>query len=502
MNKFVATLTLCGVAFSPVWAQNAATPYAESITEADLRSHLEVVASDSMAGRATATPGQKRAARYLEAQFRELGLSGPSKGPNPFQQEFALEERYWGEVFIQTQGGTYENLEHFFYIGDKTLEEGTEMTAVYVGAGTEQDLEGRDLEGKAVVILAPGRGAAQEPIMRCKEAGAGAYMVIYNEDQDAFEGFINTYKVYLARPSLGFAVEDEADADAVYYISPEIASSIFETDFADLKLWAEGHESEQAPETTVGLAAEREVDELSSSNVVGFLEGTDLKDEVLVVTAHYDHLGTGEDGEIYNGADDDGSGTVTVLELAEAFTTAAKEGNGPRRSILFMLVSGEERGLLGSEFYTDNPIFPLENTVTNLNIDMVGRMDDAHEDNPYYVYVIGSDKLSTELHELNEAANEAYTQLDLDYRYNDENDPNRYYYRSDHYNFAKNEVPVIFYFNGTHDDYHQETDTVDKIHFGKMERIGRLVFYTAWEIANRDTRPALDAPTEEETDDE
>ncbi|HAA13909.1 MAG TPA: hypothetical protein DCE41_20345 [Cytophagales bacterium] len=338
---------------------------------------------------------------------------------------------------------------------------------------------------------------------RCKEKGAAAFLVIYSEDQDQFMSFINTYKVYLARPQLGFAVEEEGDGDAVFLISPEIASTILDQPFEDLQKMADKGKVHEVEPAEIELAAARDIKELVSSNVVGFLEGSDeeLKDEVLVVTAHYDHLGTGDDGDVYNGADDDGSGTVTVMELAQSFAMAAAEGNGPRRSILFMLVSGEEKGLLGSEYYTENPIFPLEKTVTNLNIDMIGRVDDAHEKDPYFVYVIGSDKLSTELHDLSEAANNKYTKLDLDYRYNDENDPNRYYYRSDHYNFAKNNIPVVFYFNGTHEDYHRTSDTVDKIHFGKMERIGRLVFYTAWEVANRDSRPALDAVEESADDD-
>jgi Zn-dependent M28 family amino/carboxypeptidase len=245
---------------------------------------------------------------------------------------------------------------------------------------------------------------------------------------------------------------------------------------------------------TVDVKKNRE--ELTSENVLGFLPGTEKPEEILVVTSHYDHLGIKGD-KIFNGADDDGSGTTTLLELAQAFSIAKKEGNGPKRSILFMTVSGEEKGLLGSEFYTNNPVFPLENTVANLNIDMIGRIDENHAPDSNYVYIIGSDKLSTELHRLSEETNDTYTGIDFDYTYNDENDPNRFYYRSDHYNFAKNQIPVIFYFTGVHEDYHQPTDTVEKIMFQKTEKIARLVFHTAWEIANRDKRLEVDVePTE------
>ena len=229
-----------------------------------------------------------------------------------------------------------------------------------------------------------------------------------------------------------------------------------------------------------------------SENVVAFIEGSEFPEEIVVISAHYDHIGVDDEGNIYNGADDDGSGTVAMLEIAEAFQEAAKDGYRPRRSILFLHVTGEEKGLLGSKYYTENPIFPLENTVTDLNTDMIGRIDPAHEGKDDYIYLIGSDKLSTGLHNLSEEVNNKYVNLDLDYTYNDDNDPNRFYYRSDHYNFAKHNIPVIFYFNGTHADYHKATDTPDKIEYELMTKRTKLIFYTAWEVANRDERLVVD----------
>lgn len=230
--------------------------------------------------------------------------------------------------------------------------------------------------------------------------------------------------------------------------------------------------------------------EVEAKNCLGFLEGGDLKNEVVVVTAHMDHLGT-HDGEVYNGADDDGSGTVAVLEIAQAFAEANEAGFTPRRSLLFMTVSGEEKGLLGSKNYSMNPVFPLENTVADLNIDMIGRIDEDHLKDSNYVYIIGSDFLSDDLHAINEAANYKYTNLFLDYKFNTVDDPNRFYFRSDHYNFAKNNIPVIFYFNGTHADYHQASDELDKIDFEILAKRARLVFHTAWDLANRDERIRL-----------
>ena len=161
-----------------------------------------------------------------------------------------------------------------------------------------------------------------------------------------------------------------------------------------------------------------------------------------------------------------------------------------------MPVSGEEKGLLGSKYYSEKPVFPLENTVCNLNIDMIGRVDENHEDNPEYVYIIGSDFLSSELHEVNERVNDTYTKLTLDYRYNTTDDPNRFYYRSDHYNFAKNNVPVIFYFNGTHEDYHKHTDTVEKIDYTLLQKRTQLIFHTTWELANMEHRIKIDKKAE------
>ena len=229
---------------------------------------------------------------------------------------------------------------------------------------------------------------------------------------------------------------------------------------------------------------------IKGENVLGYIEGTDLKDEVIIITAHYDHLGK-HDSLIFNGADDNGSGTVAAMEIAEAFMLAKKEGFGPRRSVLVMMVSGEEKGLLGSKYYTKNPIYPLEKTVVNLNIDMIGRIGDFKE-NGNYIYLIGSDRISKELHNLSEEENKKYIGLELDYTFNKEDDPNRYYFRSDHYNFAKNNIPVIFYFNGIHEDYHKPTDTLEKIDFKKIKKITRLIFLTAWRIANKEKRLIVD----------
>lgn len=230
----------------------------------------------------------------------------------------------------------------------------------------------------------------------------------------------------------------------------------------------------------------------ASENVLAFIEGSEKPEEIIVISAHYDHVGMDSDGNVFNGADDDASGTVAVMEIARIFGKAKKEGNGPKRSILFLHATAEEIGLVGSRYYSENPIFPLKNTVANLNIDMIGRIDPNKEDNPEYIYLIGSNKLSQELHNISEQANKMYVNLELDYTFNDDNDPNRFYYRSDHYNFAKHGIPVIFYFNGVHEDYHKITDTPEKIEYDLLAKRTQLIFHTAWELANRKDRIKVD----------
>jgi Peptidase family M28 len=228
-----------------------------------------------------------------------------------------------------------------------------------------------------------------------------------------------------------------------------------------------------------------------SENIWAYIEGSEKPNEVLVISAHYDHVGI-KNGDVYNGADDDGSGTVALLEIAQAFQKAKDESHGPKRSILFLHVTGEEHGLHGSRYYSEHPLFTIANTITDINIDMIGRRDPDHANTNNYVYVIGADRLSTDLHNITVEANEKSVKLDLDFRYNDPKDPNHFYERSDHYNFAKNGIPSVFLFNGVHADYHKKTDEVDKIEFDALTKRAQLAFSIAWELANRENRPVVD----------
>jgi hypothetical protein len=509
---------------SLVWAQteDLSRKYAQTITAADLKSRLEVIASDSFEGRETGQPGQKLAANYIRERFEEFGFAPIDKLGGYFQ-EFRLQLTYPDTVKLMVGTDTLEFLRDMYYFpgfGDMLIET---KNLIYLGFGIDDqkysDYASTNIQGRVVLISGgepidkKGNSVItgtkdksywtvdwQKKIELATQKGAKGLLVI----DDNFTSSVSQFGRYIKRPNLelGDGPSDKTGIPLIY-ISSKMANRILKAagikgthDKLEKSMGKNGKPISHDLNVPLTIDVKKNREELTSENVLGFLPGTEKLEEVLVVTSHYDHLGKKGD-EIFNGADDDGSGTTTLLELAEAFSIASKEGNGPKRSILFMTVSGEEKGLLGSEFYTDNPVFPLEKTVANLNIDMVGRIDENHAPDSNYVYIIGSDKLSTELHSLSENVNSTYTNIDFDYTYNDENDPNRFYYRSDHYNFAKNQIPVIFYFTGVHEDYHQPTDTVDKIMFQKTEKIARLVFHTAWEIANREGRLTVDIKPKE-----
>lgn len=498
--------------------------YAATITAADLSKHLHIIASDEYEGRDTGSKGQKMAAEYISNEFKQYGLQGPvANSAQPYYQPFELQQARWGEVYITVEGRRYNFLEDF-YLHVQSLspyEQEQPVELVFAGYGIEEgdysDYHNLDVQGKAVVVLAgepigkDGRSLVdpantqsvwttdyRRKATLALEKGANSIFIISSGSGADFEQLLERVRYTTERPVLKGPAPAPTRA-ATFVVSPELGSQLLNTTPQRLQQYrqrvsdtGEAVASPFKPAQNVRVKAERVYEPIPTENVLGLVEGSDKKDEIIVVTAHYDHVGI-EDGEIYNGADDDGSGTVAVLEMAQAFAQAKKDGFGPRRSILFMTVSAEEKGLLGSDYYTQNPVFPLENTVANLNIDMIGRLDQKHADNPDYVYLIGSDKLSSTLHQISEEANQKYTNLELDYTYNDPDDPNRFYYRSDHYNFAKHQIPVIFYFNGVHEDYHRPTDTVDKILFDKIEKITRLVFHTAWGLANREERIVVDS---------
>lgn len=491
-------------------AQNDGTMnnYASTISIQELRSRLEVLASDSLEGRETGKQGQKKAAAYIESQFKSFGIPAVDR-LGGYQQPYTINVTFPDTVLLITAKDTFRFLEDIYYFNLQDMQISVDQLT-YIGFGIHadnySDYDGKDVKGKVLMVSSgePKKGDKslvdtllyttewtsdwERKIIEAEKRGAKALFVI----DSRFSSSVVQLGRYIKRPTMDVTGEVEKPSMPVVFISSKVADKILKTggvkkghQFLESRIEKEGKSISKEMEVALTLKVKRHKEKVIAENVLGYIEGTDKKEELVVVSCHYDHLGKDE-GKIFYGADDDGSGTTSLMEIAQAFSLAKKEGNGPRRSMLFIAFSGEEKGLLGSEFYSTNPVFPMENTMVNLNIDMIGRIDKAHEPDSNYVYLIGADKISQELHNLSERTNVTHTQLDLDYTFNDENDPNQFYYRSDHYNFAKNGVPVIFYFTGVHDDYHQPTDTVDKIQFVKMKRIVELVFLTAWELANRE----------------
>ncbi len=495
--------------------------YGNTITQADLRTHLNVLASDGYEGRETGAKGQKMAARYIREHFIASGIppvpGAEEKGLiNGYEQPFPLELSRPGGLSLVVDGLPIGFMQEFFYLSEKLREDYTTDTVVYAGYGDKAQLDDASrtaANGGVMLVLEDGVGVTktdrppvdffQQITRKAGVAEAAGARVLLVASPHAKE-MMAQYAHYITTPRMKLLDSKENGVPK----RPTVQTIIIDKATAERILkkgklsWKKALRTAEKQARVLSCVFNARYvsseQRLQGENVLGYVEGSDKKDELVVLTAHYDHIGMDAEHGVYNGADDDGSGTVAVMEMAEAFAKAKAEGHGPRRSMLFMPVSGEEKGLLGSEWYSDHPVFPLANTVADLNIDMIGRVDTQHLKSRPYVYIIGSDRLSSELHHINEQANALYTNLVLDNTFNSENDPNRFYYRSDHYNFAKNGIPVIFYFNGVHDDYHQPGDEVDKIRFDLLEQRSKLVFYTAWELANREQRIVVDKPLPKE----
>jgi hypothetical protein len=499
-----------------------AIKYASLITGDNLKKHLSVIASEEMQGRETGTEGQRKAAAYIEAQFKSIGLK-TAQGMKGYQQYYPL---YQDSLLNATlEIGKLNAVYGTDYVIQGNNNESVDLKnnkIVFAGYGIEDknynDYASIDVKGKVVVMflgepkqdgkyivtgtdrnstwtfpgltkklaLAASKGAALVLIINPMQP-------IFNERVTEASKKTNVYFPRKTGDLLNYALIAHAYFKVIMGANADssIAYAKRSRPFVQNELF------EKTAEINFKYEKKRTV--IEASNVIGIIEGTDKKDEYVFLTGHYDHLGM-RDGKIYYGADDDGSGTVAVIQMAEAFTKAKAAGKGPRRTLVFMTVSGEEKGLWGSEYYSDNPVYPLEKTSVDLNTDMVGRIDTERHtgDTLNYVYVVGHDKLSSDLPVINEGVNKQYTNLALDYKFDDPNDPNRIYFRSDHYNFARKGIPVLFFYDGMlKADYHRPTDTIDKINWPLYETRVRMIFHTAWEMANRDEMLKRDIPLPE-----
>ncbi|QHS55360.1 M28 family peptidase [Mucilaginibacter sp. 14171R-50] len=514
------SLWITGLAFTATACaqQNpTALKYSKVINPTDARKHLSILASDEFEGRETGKPGAEKAANYIAAEFKRLGLQAPVKGS--YFLEVPLTQSTLTVSALNINGQDFTNWKDFVFQGSNGDLKVNATEIVFVGYGTADEIAGADLAGKVVLWInedKPEEGktantsyrmsTARQAIVKAMQAKKPALILGVNEGLSKLLARFNGVNPS-GSASISLKKGEAAAADVVspvFMVTGPVADAAVKATgktFADLKAAAATAKQTQVIKTTASVSATSTKTDVKAVDVLGFMPGSDpkLKNEVLVFSAHYDHIGLvtkpGATDKVNNGADDDGSGTTGILEIARAFSQAKKDGKGPRRSVLFLGNVGEEKGLLGSEWYTDHPVFPLANTIADLNIDMIGRVGEEYvgkPDSANYVYSIGSAMLSTDLHKIGEEANNTYTKMKLDYKYDDPNDPNRFYYRSDHYNFARYGVPIIFYFNGVHADYHAPGDEVSKINFPLLVKRAQLAFFTGWELANRDARPVVD----------
>ncbi|HEY4676067.1 MAG TPA: M28 family peptidase [Candidatus Angelobacter sp.] len=523
LNSFTAKIALA-VALVASGVMYATSPAAvvlppvpstvDSITPGELRMHLEFLASQELGGRYTLSPSFAIAARYLAAHLEAYGYKGAGEhgsflqtfqvvSAKPDTAQSALELTFggkaksyrFGDFYILTEGG----------IGS------AEGQIVFVGAGISSpsqhhdDYAGLDVKGKIVFLVAGGSPGIDISKLDENEHGQeaarahGAVGVLQLPPQRFLEFMKN--KGFQERAASREAVRLARGSEnslPVVTLGPALAEELLSACGMDLKSVYDTKQNMHAKKLDISakMTVAQQLTRATTQNVAGILEGSDpvLKREYVVFSAHYDHLKTGPGGEIYPGADDDGSGTTSVLTIAHAMSLER-----PKRSVLIMFHAGEELGLLGSEYNTDYaPVVPLKQMVADLNIDMIGRSkqagdnasEDEHLTDGNTVYLVGSNRISQELHQLSEETNAQFQKMKLDYYYNDPNNPERIYFRSDHWNYAKHGIPIIFYFDGTSVDYHRPTDTIDKIDFTKMTKVARLVFETGWRIANLDHRLA------------
>lgn len=512
--------------------------YQQQIQVDFLRQHLSVLAHDSLQGRETGTAGQKIAGRYLARQYEAMGLQ-PMGDNNSYFQNFELSavqrdstvfKLYEGNQLVDRSVESSDTTGNFIraFGGADSLS----GDIIFGGFGVNDPDHGvmhlgdANLEGKWVLIfqdipyvvdgdtLIDTAYNGSERFRTILKSGAEGVLIIAPMQENEFEASARQMaRLSYSEPqrlNLTYLNESTATELPQGYntIKPSLAAQMLGLSGGPESLEQYRQEliqniTEFRPESTdyslthLPYTSRKTI---GSENVVAMLEGSDpqLKDEVVVLTAHYDHVGIGQPDStgdaIYNGADDDGSGTVALLNMAKAYTQAKEDGYTPRRSILFLHVSGEEIGLMGSRYYSDHPVIPMDKTVANINIDMIGRIDSVHkqQDISEYSYIIGSELISSELDSLLKVANDRSGQIELDKGYNDLKDPNQFYRRSDHWNFGRFRVPFIFFFTGVHEDYHRPSDEIHKIRFSKMAEIIRTIYATSVVVANEEKPPAVD----------
>jgi peptidase M28-like protein len=507
----------------------------ETISANQIRDYLTFIASDEMEGRDTPSRGLDTTAKFLAMNLARWGFK-PAGDEGSFFQRIDLrrDRADSGQTKVEYSGRTLTAGTDFIPVGGSGNVSGQ---LVFAGTGwfvKSKDIDaykGIDASGRIAVIFGtpnmPPRGVARSDFGKQGEEfmnptdyarSKGVVGLIYVPDFQYLANWQRNQQRIMVRGSTvvaKFQPQTIAPLPSIV-ISPETANmlfagerqsaaGIFNTSYSSATGTSLPAPFLMSDQKKITMNVANSTETVATQNVVAVWEGSDpvLKSEYVALGAHYDHVGSGcppaGTDTICNGADDDGSGTTALLGMAEALSKAAVR---PKRSVLFVWHCGEEKGLWGSRYFTEYPTVPLNQIVAQLNIDMIGRSKKEGDTNsrnseltgPDAVYVIGSTMMSTELGELVNSVNKSFLNLTFNTRYDDPKDPNRFFFRSDHYNYARKGIPIIFFFDGVHEDYHRAGDSPDKIDYQKMEKITRTIYMTLWEIANRATRIKVDKP--------
>ena len=502
----------------------------DGISAKQLKDYLTFIASDELEGRETPSRGLDTAAKYIAAHLASWGIDPAGNSEGSYFQKFPLKQEkiVSRETYMEFGGQTWEFGRDFF--STLTPSRIKDAGVVFAGYGwvikskNINAYQGIDVKDKVVVVVnslpkgitnADLKGPAGQdwlsPAFYAQQNGAKAvinfpsFNSLVNWEANRYnlaeKGFVEygTPQFTINVPTI---TASPRMLSALFFGESSTANTIFNKTYAKEDLQGFDLRAEKKANIAIGVKSET----VYTQNVVGILEGSDpvLKNEFVAVGAHYDHVGMNpfsfNPDKIFNGADDDGSGTVAVLSIAEAM---AKGSQKPKRSILFIWHAGEEKGLWGSEYFANNPTVPIGSIITELNIDMIGRYqnpgDENHPQNKYLpkpneVFTIGASMMSTELGQISDTVNKQFLKLNFNTKYDGPDHPEQFFYRSDHFNYAKKGVPIIFFMDGSHADYHQASDSVEKINFEEMAKVTKTIFATGWELANRATRPKVDKP--------
>ncbi len=544
MKKILLTLVLAlTCSFSPfvkgqtaTKAKSPARVAAENITAEQMRNYLYFIASDEMEGRDTPSRGLDLTAKFLAMNLSRWGFK-PAGDNESYFQKIALrrEAPDAQKSFIEIKGEKFNYSEDFIHVSG-TRTGAISAPVVFVGNGwmvkskNLNPYEGIDVKGKIVAVYSEGiaseqnivplpAGITQEdlkgqrgidysgPSSYARQNGAAGILVLpsnfirenWSRIRQLFERSQMSVERF-AQPS-----NPAAPVASTFLASPKLARALFRGELGDPLSGTANRSFDLSADKKFNLNLEIKQETLWTQNVIALWEGSDpiLKNEMVAIGAHYDHVGNKcgmvSSDIICNGADDDGSGTTGILAMAEALAKSSKQ---PKRSVLFVWHAGEEKDLLGSAYFIKYPTVPLDKVIAQLNIDMIGRSKKPGDTNPknadlsgeHEIYVIGSKMMSAQLGNVTESVNNSFLKLNYNYKYDDPKDPNRYFFRSDHFHYASKGIPIVFWFNGEHEDYHGADDEPDKIDYVKMEKVTRTIFLTMWELADSKTRPVVDKP--------